>query len=102
MMTRRLQEIHPGEILNEEFLKPLQITGRRLSSDIDVPASRISEILNGTRPITADTAVRLGIYFSMDPIFWINLQAEYDVRVAIRENKKTLQSRIRVYQPIAA
>ncbi|MBZ1350966.1 HigA family addiction module antidote protein [Alcaligenaceae bacterium LF4-65] len=101
-MTRRLQEIHPGEILNEEFLKPLQITGRRLSSDIDVPASRISEILNGNRPITADTAVRLGIYFSMDPIFWINLQAEYDVRVAIRENKKTLQSRIRVYQPIAA
>jgi addiction module HigA family antidote len=58
--------------------------------------------LNGNRPITADTAVRLGIYFSMDPIFWINLQAEYDVRVAIRENKKTLQSRIRVYQPIAA
>jgi addiction module HigA family antidote len=102
MMTRRLQEIHPGEILNEEFLKPLQITGRRLSSDIDVPASRISEILNGNRPITADTAVRLGIYFSMDPIFWINLQAEYDVRVAIRENKKTLQSRIRVYQLIAA
>ena len=102
MMTRRLQEIHPGEILNEEFLKPLQITGRRLSSDIDVPASRISEILNGNRPITADTAVRLGIYFSMDPIFWINLQAEYEVRVAIRENKKTLQSRIRVYQPIAA
>ena len=102
MMTRRLQEIHPGEILNEEFLKPLQITGRRLSSDIDVPASRISEILNGNRPITADTAVRLGIYFSMDPIFWINLQAEHDVRVAIRENKKTLQSRIRVYQPIAA
>ena len=101
-MTRRLQEIHPGEILNEEFLNPLQITGRRLSSDIDVPASRISEILNGNRPITADTAVRLGIYFSMDPIFWINLQAEYDVRVAIRENKKTLQSRIRVYQPIAA
>ena len=101
-MTRRLQEIHPGEILNEEFLKPLQITGRRLSSDIDVPASRISEILNGNRPITADTAVRLGIYFSMDPIFWINLQAEYDVRVAIRENKKTLRSRIRVYQPIAA
>ncbi len=102
MMAKRLQEIHPGEILNEEFLKPLQITGRRLSSDIDVPASRISEILNGHRPITADTALRLGIYFSMDPIFWVNLQAEYDVRVAIRDNKKNLQSRIRVYQPLAA
>lgn len=101
-MAKRLQEIHPGEILNEEFLKPLGITGRRLSSDIDVPASRISEILNGNRPITADTALRLGIYFSMDPIFWVNLQAEYDMRVAIRENKKALQNRIRVYQPIAA
>ena len=62
-MVKRLQEIHPGEILSEEFLKPLKITGRRLSSDIDVPASRISEILNGHRPITADTALRLGIYF---------------------------------------
>lgn len=101
-MAKRLQEIHPGEVLNEEFLKPLQITGRRLSSDIDVPASRISEILNGHRPITADTALRLGIYFSMDPIFWVNLQAEYDVRIAIRDNKKTLQSRIRVYHPLAA
>lgn len=101
-MAKRLQEIHPGEILNEEFLKPLKITGRRLSSDIDVPASRISEILNGHRPITADTALRLGIYFSMDPIFWVNLQAEYDVRIAIRDNKKTLQSRIRVYHPLAA
>lgn len=101
-MAKRLQEIHPGEILNEEFLKPLKITGRRLSSDIDVPASRISEILNGHRPVTADTALRLGIYFSMDPIFWVNLQAEYDVRIAIRDNKKMLQSRIRVYQPLAA
>jgi len=101
-MAKRLQEIHPGEILNEEFLKPLKITGRRLSSDIDVPASRISEILNGHRPITADTALRLGIYFSMDPIFWVNLQAEYDVRIAIRDNKKILQSRIRVYQHLAA
>jgi len=76
--------------------------GRRLSSDIDVPASRISEILNGHRPITADTALRLGIYFSMDPIFWVNLQADYDVRIAIRDNKKILQSRIRVYQRLAA
>ena len=101
-MAKRLQEIHPGEILNEEFLKPLKITGRRLSSDIDVPASRISEILSGSRPITADTALRLGIYFSMDPIFWVNLQAEYDVRIAIRDTKKTLQSRIRVYQHLAA
>ena len=87
-MTKRLQEIHPGEILLEEFMKPMAITARRLSADIDVSASRISEIVNGQRPITADTALRLGIYFSMEPRFWLNLQAEYDMRVVTRELKK--------------
>ena len=101
-MTRRLQEIHPGEILNEEFLKPLQITGRRLSSDIDVPASRISEILNGNRPITADTAVRLGLFFNMAPRFWMNLQTEYDMRVAARTLTEKIAPRIRVFKaPVA-
>ena len=101
-MTKRLQEIHPGEILLEEFMKPMTITARRLSADIDVSASRISEIVNGLRPITADTALRLGIYFSMEPRFWLNLQAEYDMRVATREFKKKIQARIRVYQAVAA
>ncbi|NQW82379.1 MAG: HigA family addiction module antidote protein [Alcaligenaceae bacterium] len=101
-MTKRLQEIHPGEILLEEFMKPMTITARRLSADIDVSASRISEIVNGQRPITADTALRLGIYFSMEPRFWLNLQAEYDMRVATREFKKKIQARIRVYQAVAA
>ena len=101
-MTKRLQEIHPGEILLEEFMKPRAITARRLSADIDVSASRISEIVNGQRPITADTALRLGIYFSMEPRFWLNLQAEYDMRVVTRELKKKIQARIRVFQAVVA
>jgi addiction module HigA family antidote len=100
-MTKRLQEIHPGEILLEEFMKPMVITARRLSADIDVSASRISEIVNGQRPITADTALRLGIYFSMEPRFWLNLQAEYDMRVVTRELRKKLQARIRVFEAVA-
>ena len=101
-MTKRLQEIHPGEILLEEFMKPMAITARRRSADIDVSASRISEIVNGQRPITADTALRLGIYFSMEPRFWLNLQAEYDMRVVTRELKKKIQARIRVFQAVVA
>ena len=73
-MTKLLDEIHPGEILQEEFLTPMGISGRRLAADLDVPPSRVSEILHGTRPITADTAVRLGVYFKMNPRFWMNLQ----------------------------
>ena len=78
-MTKQLEEIHPGEILLEEFMTPMAISGRRLASDLDVPASRISELVHGTRPITADTAVRLGLFFKMDPRFWMNLQTEYDM-----------------------
>jgi len=73
-MTKLLDEIHPGEILLEEFMKPMGITARQLASDIDVSPSRISEIVNGMRPISVDTALRLGIFFSMEPRFWINLQ----------------------------
>lgn len=81
-MDSILEEIHPGEILAEEFLKPMGITNARLASDIDVPTSRISEIIHGKRPITVDTALRLGVYFKMETRFWVNLQAEYDVRRA--------------------
>lgn len=75
-----LDEIHPGEILLEEFMKPLGITARRLSADIDVPPSRIHDIVHGLRPITADTAMRLALFFNMNARFWLNLQAEYDAR----------------------
>jgi addiction module HigA family antidote len=68
-MAELLNEIHPGEILLEDFLKPLNISARRLASDIDVSPSRISDLVNGRRPITADTALRLGLFFNMEPRF---------------------------------
>lgn len=67
-----LDEIHPGEIPLEDFMKAMGITARQLNSDIDVSPSRISELNNGLRPITADTALRLGLIFGMDPRFWLN------------------------------
>jgi len=94
-MPERLDEIHPGEILAEEFIKPMGLTNARLASDIDVPTSRISEIINGKRPITVDTAVRLGLYFKMESRFWLNLQAEYDVRMAEQNLLPKIKKRIR-------
>ena len=101
-MAKLLDEIHPGEILLEDFMKPMGISARKLSADIDVSPSRISEVVNGTRPITADTALRLGIYFGMEPRFWLNLQSEYDMRVVAREQQKEIKQRIRVFRPVAA
>ncbi len=100
-MAKLLDEIHPGEILLEDFMKPMGITARKLCADIDVPPSRISDVVNGQRPITADTALRLGIYFGMEPRFWLNLQSEYDMRMVARQQKETLARRIRVFQPQA-
>ncbi len=78
----RLPSIHPGEILREEFLQPLGITAYRLAKDIHVPATRISDILNGKRSISAGTALRLARYFGNSAQFWLNLQAHYDLREA--------------------
>jgi hypothetical protein len=97
-MTKLLEEIHPGEILLEDFMKPMGITARQLASDIDVPPSRISDIVHGRRQITADTAFRLGLFFSMEPRFWMNLQTEYDLRVTQRDAAVQMSSRVRVYQ----
>lgn len=94
-MAELLDEIHPGEILREEFMKPMGITARELAADIDVSPSRISELVNGRRPITADTGLRLGLYFGMDARFWMNLQTEYDLRVATRELTDRIAPRIR-------
>ena len=95
-MAKLLEEIHPGEILLEDFMKPMGISARKLSADIDVPPSRISDVVNGQRPITADTALRLGLYFAMEPRFWLNLQSEYDMRVAVRDLHGKIVPRIRV------
>ncbi len=80
MRTKNL--IHPGEILEEEFLKPLGISQTRLAIDIRVPAPRVNAIVRGRRAITADTALRLGAYFGMEPQFWLNLQNNYDLGIA--------------------
>ena len=75
----KLKNIHPGEILFEEFLIPLNISAYRLSKDLDIPQTRISEILKGNRRITADTALRLSRYFSNSAKFWLGLQDDFDI-----------------------
>jgi len=78
---RKMRPIHPGEVLDEEFLKPMGISQYRLAKDISVPPRRIKEIVHGRRAITANTALRLGRYFKTTPRFWLNLQAHYDLEV---------------------
>ncbi|HNE17517.1 MAG TPA: HigA family addiction module antitoxin [Rhodocyclaceae bacterium] len=95
-MAELLDEIHPGEILLEDFMKPMGLSARQLAADIDVSPSRISELVNGNRPITADTALRLGLFFQMEPRFWLNLQTEYDMRVVTRTLQDKISPRIRV------
>ena len=80
--TKLLDPIHPGEILTEEFMKPLGISINRLSRDLHVPPNRIHAIVHGNRAITADTALRLGAHFGVSPETWLNLQSEYDLRLA--------------------
>jgi len=75
----KLDNIHPGEVLLEEFLKPLQISAYKLSKDIDIPQTRISQIVKGNRRITADTALRLSSYFENSAKFWLGLQNDYDI-----------------------
>ena len=101
-MTELLDEIHPGEILLEDFMKPMGISARQLAADIDVSPSRISDLVHGRRPITADTALRLGLFFSMEPRFWLNLQTEYDVRVTKRTQQEKIAAKIRVFRQQAA
>ena len=82
MSESKLKPIHPGEVLSEEFLKPLGISQNRLAIAIRVPARRINEIVHGKRRVTADTALRLARYFNMSPRFWLGLQVDYDLDVA--------------------
>ncbi len=88
MTIERLPNIHPGEILRLDFLEPMNISPYRLSIDIGVTATRTSEILNGKRGISADTAIRLSRYFGNSPQFWMNLQTHYDIRQAASENQE--------------
>jgi addiction module HigA family antidote len=88
----KLHNIHPGEILVEEFLIPFKITAYRLSREIDIPQTRISEIVKGNRRITADTALRLGKYFGNSAKFWLGIQDDYDLEEEKNAKNEVLNS----------
>jgi len=96
-----LANVHPGEILLEEFLKPMNISAYKLSKDIGIPQTRTSAILKGERGITADTALRLSLYFGNSPKFWLGLQDDYDLE-EIMKNKESELSRIKKLENSAA
>ena len=97
MRKKTLEPIHPGEILMEEFLKPMGISQYRLAKDINVPARRINEIVQGKRSITPDTALRLSRYFGLSERFWVNLQARYDLEKEKDRLKNRLDEEVHVY-----
>jgi len=97
MTEEKLPPIHPGEILLEEFLKPMGISQYRLAKEIHVPARRINEIVQGKRAISPDTALRLARYFGLSERFWLNLQTRYDLEVQKDRLKDRLESEVLVY-----
>ena len=96
--TKKIKPVHPGEILLEEFLRPMKISQYRLASQIHVPPRRINEIVLGKRSITADTALRLSRYFRLSERFWLNLQSRYD----LDEEKDRIQKVLSEIHPISA
>ena len=95
MKSKLLANITPGEILAEEFLKPMGLSQYRLAKDIHVPARRINEIVKGQRAITADSALRLGRYFKMSAQFWLNLQSHYDLEVMKKQLGRKLEQEVK-------
>src|SRR5215218_5013944 len=89
--SRRLPPVHPGEILREDLMAPLGLSINKVARDLRVPVTRMSEIVNGRRSITADTALRLARYFSMTPEFWVNLQSAFDLDVATRASAEQIR-----------
>jgi addiction module HigA family antidote len=96
-MSKKIKPIHPGEVLLEEFLIPLNISKYRLAKDIDVAPIRIGEIVKGVRSLSVDTALRLGKYFNISPQFWLNLQSQYDLAVESEELKTILSKKVKVF-----
>ena len=86
---------HPGEVLREEYLVPLGLSARALAKLLGVPANRLTEIMRGTRDVTADTAIRLGRYFGNRAQFWLDLQGQYDIAVVEREKGSEIAKRVR-------
>jgi addiction module HigA family antidote len=101
MSIKRMKPLHPGEILNEEFLLPFGLSQNRLALDIRVPARRINEIVHGKRRITADTALRLAKYFNMSAQFWLGLQMDYDLDIAYDQLSEKLNAEVRTHQASA-
>lgn len=97
MAAKLLEPIPPGEVLYEEFMKPLGVSINALAREISVPPNRVSDIVNGKRSITADTALRLGKYFRVSPEVWLGLQADYDLRIAKRTTWLKAEPRVRVH-----
>jgi addiction module HigA family antidote len=95
--TKKIPPIHPGEILLEEFLEPLEISQYRLAKSISVSPRRINEIIHGQRAITADTALRLGRFFKMSAEFWLNLQSHYDLEIGRDRLSKKLTQEVEIY-----
>ena len=100
MSDERLPPIHPGEILLEEFLKPMGISQYRLAKDISVPPRRINEIVHGKRAVSPDTALRLSRYFGLSERFWINLQSRYNLEIEKDRLKNRLDDEVRVLAAI--
>lgn len=98
MARKRLAPVHPGEVLLEEFLTPLELTQYRLAKDLSVPARRINEIVHGTRAVSADTALRLARYFGTSDRFWLNLQAAYDLDVERDRLGRRLEQEVAVHR----
>ena len=102
MKNIKLPPIHPGEILIEEFLKPMGLSQYRLAKDISVPPRRINEIVHGKRSISADTALRLGRFFGISPQFWLNLQTRFDLEVTEDLLAERLEKEVQVLSSNAA
>ena len=98
-MVKKLSPITPGDVLLEEFLRPMKITQNQLAKDINVPANRVSQIIHGKREITADTALRLGKYFGIEPEFWLNLQVRYNMKIARSKVGKKIEQEVRTHLP---
>jgi addiction module HigA family antidote len=96
----KLPPVHPGEVLREDFLKPMDITQYRLAHDIGVPPLRISQIVRGERSITADTALRLARYFGTSAEVWLGLQARYDLEVEQDRLSDRLEKEVKVFAPV--
>ena len=96
-MAKKLNPITPGDVLLEEFLKPMEISQNQLAKDINVPPNRVSQIIRGKREITADTALRLGKYFGIEPEFWLNLQVRYNMKLVRSKVGKSIDKEVTEY-----